>query len=359
MLMRYWGRKPIKLIDELFTNITGSLVVDPFGGAGTIILSALRHGNRAVYLDINPYAWLVAFVNTVEIDPEEFKEKGEEVLERLKPTKKRTLKNDYLYYPDGRPFWKKRNVDRVSQFFSSGNFRKLYSILKSIDEIEADPEVKIALYGAFCSSLFKASKMKRDNAGSWGVPSYWIPEKHNEVDAVEAFKSELARFYSYFKSHKGYRLNIDVKLLVGNALTYSYDKDAVLFTDPPFFDEVQYMELSFFYWAWLRESAFRDAVRRILGHSVTFRMSDEVVVNPNRGISYERYLEMLDKFLTRTKSIKRKYLLFHYDKEDLRQKVVMLVRERWGNVRVIDFDIENQRKIGPRGGKKYILIYRG
>lgn len=359
MLMRYWGRKPTKLIDDLFVDITDSVVVDPFGGAGTIVLSALRHGNRAVYLDINPYAWLVAFVNIVEIDPKEFREKGKEVLERLEPTKKRVLRDDYLYYPNGKPFWKKRNADRVSQFFSPNNFRKLYSILKSIDEVEASPEVKVAFYGAFCSSLFKASKMKRENAGSWGVPSYWIPEKHSEVDAIEAFKSELDRFLSYFKNHKGYRLNEDVKLLVGNALTYSYDRNAVLFTDPPFFDEVQYMELSFFYWAWLRESKFKEVVRKILGHNVNFRINSEIVVNPNRGISYDKYLEMLDRFLIKTKRMKRKFLLFHYDKDDLRQKVITLVRERWGNVRVIDFNIENQRKIGPRGGKRYILIYRG
>jgi hypothetical protein len=56
--------------------------------------------------------------------------------------------------------------------------------------------------------------MKRENAGSWGVPSYWIPERHKEVDALEAFSSDIKRFYSYLRRNKGYKLSEDVKLLI-------------------------------------------------------------------------------------------------------------------------------------------------
>jgi len=356
MLMRYWGRKPLKLIDEIMSNIEGT-VIDPFGGAGTIVLSALRHGNKGVYLDINPYAWLVAFVNIISVDAEEFMRRGEEVLENLTEVRKRTLRNDYLYYPNGKPFWKKRNAERVSQFFSPNNFSKLYSILKEIDNVRTSPEVKIALYGAFCSSLFKASKMKRENAGSWGVPSYWIPEKHKEEDAIEVFKSEVERFYSYFKRNKGYILHEDVELLIKNALSFKYNNDFILFTDPPFFDEVQYMELSFFYWVWLRESKFRDTVKEILGENIAFRMSDEIIVNPNKNMDYNNYLLLMKKFLNRTSEMGEKYLLFHYDNEELKKKFIELVKEEWGSIKIVNFNIENQRKIGPRGSKKYILMY--
>ncbi|MUM65779.1 DNA methyltransferase [Acidianus infernus] len=356
MLMRYWGRKPLKLIDELMNDVEGT-VVDPFGGSGTIILSALKHDNKGIYLDINPYAWLVAFVNIVKIDAEEFMSKGEEVLENLPEVRKRALRNDYLYYPNGKPFWKKRNVERVSQFFSPGNFRKLYSILKAIDNVKTSPEVKISLYGAFCSSLFKASKMNRKNAGSWGVPSYWIPERHDETDALEAFSSEVKRFYSYFKRNKGYELHQDVELMIKNALSFKYDKDLILFTDPPFFDEVQYMELSFFYWAWLRESKFRDVAKEILGEDISFKMHYEMIVNPKRGINYTEYLKLLENFIVKTRKMKKKYLLFHYDKDELKQRVIMLAKEKWSRIKIEDIEIINQRNIGHKGGKKYILIY--
>jgi len=356
MLMRYWGRKPLRLIDEIMSDIDGT-VIDPFGGAGTIVLSALRHGNKGIYLDINPYAWLVAFVNIISVDAEEFMRRGEEVLENLTEVRKRTLRNDYLYYPNGKPFWKKGSAERVSQFFSPNNFSKLYSILKGIDRVETSPEVKIALYGAFCSSLFKASKMKRENAGSWGVPSYWIPEKHKEEDAIEVFKSEVERFYSYFKRNKGYILHEDVELLIKNALSFKYNNDFILFTDPPFFDEVQYMELSFFYWVWLRESKFRDTVKEILGEDIAFRMNDEIIVNPNKNADYSNYILLMKKFLNITSEMREKYLIFHYDNDELKKKIVELVKEEWGSIKIVDFNIGNHRKIGPHGSNKYILMY--
>ncbi|QGA69060.1 DNA methyltransferase [Sulfolobus sp. E11-6] len=356
MLMRYWGRKPSKLINEVMSGISGT-VIDPFGGAGSIALVSLNLGNKAIYLDINPYAWLVAFVNIVSIDAKEFKEKSDEVLENLSFVRKRKLRNDYLYYANGKPFWKKRNAERISDFFSKNNFTKLYSILKTIDKIEASPEVKIALYAAFCDSLFKSSKMKRKGAGSWGVPSYWIPREHNEINAIEAFRTSITRFYSYFKTNKGYKLGEDVKLLFRNALTFQYDKDVILFTDPPFFDEVQYTELSFFYWAWLRESEFTDVVERFTGQRLYFNSRDEIIVNPNRGKGYETYLKKLEKFFSKTRRVRSKYLLFHYDNESLKQKVIILAKEKWKDISVNEFELGNQRNIGPKGSKKYILIY--
>jgi hypothetical protein len=74
-----------------------------------------------------------------------------------------------------------------------------------------------------------------------------IRERHKEVDALEAFCSEIKSFYSYFRRNKGYKLNKDVKLLIKNSLSFRYDKDLILFTDPPFFDEVQYRKLSFLF----------------------------------------------------------------------------------------------------------------
>ncbi len=52
-----------------------------------------------------------------------------------------------------------------------------------------------------------------------------------------------------------------------------------------------------------------------------------------------------------------KYLLLHYDNEELKKKFIKLVKEEWGSIKIVNFNIENQRKIGPRGSKKYILMY--
>ena len=63
------------------------------------------------------------------------------------------------------------------------------------------------------------------------------------------------------------------------------------------------------------------------------------------------------KFLNRTSEMREKYLLFHYDNEELKKKVIELVKEEWGSIKIVDFNIGNQRKIGPRGSEKYILMH--
>ncbi|MCG3110068.1 hypothetical protein L3N51_02365 [Metallosphaera sp. J1] len=344
--MRYWGRKPQTLVSELVADST-DLVIDPFGGSGAIVRTAADTGRRAVYLDINPYAWLVTFLNTQPINRDEFMDRGKLVLEMANEMKvrKRHLKNDFLYYRDGTPFFKKRNVDRVSQLFTLDNFRKLYALLKAIDEADASINTRIALYAAFCASLFPSSTMKRRGAGTWGVPSYWVPKEHENLDPFQIFENTLRRF------SRGFGGNGDVKLLLGNALTYSYPREATLITDPPFFDEVQYMELSFFYWAWLRESAFQ----RYLGKRVYYRFSSEFVYNPRRG-RLDLYFSRFEKFLVRTKRMKRKFLIFHEDDKRLRDEILSMVRAKWGELKVDTVTIDNQRQIGPRGGTEYLVI---
>jgi len=156
---------------------------------------------------------------------------------------------------------------------------------------------------------------------------------------------------------KGYKLDEDVKLLIKNSLSFRYDKDLILFTDLPFFDEVQYMELSFFYKAWLRESKFKNVVKEILGENVAFRMRYEIIVNLNKVNNYAT-LKLLDKFLLKTRKTKSKYLLFFpYDNDELKQKIISLAKVKRIRIKIEDIEIGTQRNIGTRGGKKYILVY--
>jgi len=92
-------------------------VIDPFGDGGTIVFSALRHDNKAIYLGINPYAWLVTFVNVVSIDLKEFEEKSKEVLENVYLASIFYLHNDYLYYPNGKFLGKEETLNGLQSFF--------------------------------------------------------------------------------------------------------------------------------------------------------------------------------------------------------------------------------------------------
>ncbi|MEW5937058.1 MAG: DNA methyltransferase, partial [Candidatus Thermoplasmatota archaeon] len=54
----YWGRKPIAGIKTYIEEHTkeGDVIFDPFCGAGTVVIEALKRNRRIVALDINPMA---------------------------------------------------------------------------------------------------------------------------------------------------------------------------------------------------------------------------------------------------------------------------------------------------------------
>jgi 16S rRNA G966 N2-methylase RsmD len=60
--IRYWGRKPIRLAKRFIKRFSneGEIVLDAFGGSGTFIKAALGLQRRAIYIDLNPFAELIA-----------------------------------------------------------------------------------------------------------------------------------------------------------------------------------------------------------------------------------------------------------------------------------------------------------
>jgi len=365
MLIRFWGRKPDYMI-KTFLDPSDSIVVDPFGGSGSIALAALERGKKVIYADINPYAWLVAHVHIAGADPEGFLSLALQVLSKAsknwKFSSSAKLPNDYLYYRRT-PFLKKRNFDRVSDFFPSENRMKLRAILESIDDIECNPKIKLALYLAFCAILFHSSYMKRCGAGSWGVPSYWAPERSCPEDTLEAFENAIKKFYTFFKTMKFYSVcythtcDADARILIHNALTIKYRSNWTLITDPPHADEVQYAELSYFYWVWLKTSKFPQLVKSLTGKSPRLYMSKEIIVNERRGKTLNSYLSDLEVFMRRTAIIRKKVLILHDEDKKVMEKLVEIAKRVWGSIKIEVVEIEGQRSIGPRGSKVYTVIY--
>jgi len=365
VLVRFWGRKPGDIV-KMFLDLSDLVIVDPFGGSGSFALVALGLGKRVVYSDINPYAWLVAHVTIAGADPEEFLSTALQVLDRASRTwiyaSSAKLPNDYLYY-NGKPFLKKRSFRRVSEFFSPENRMKLRAILRSIDVMEASPRTKLALYLAFCASLYPSSYMKRCGAGSWGVPSYWAPRDRCPEDALETFEKAIHRFYSFFKSSRFYSVcytetcNADARLLIRNALTLRYEDSWTLVTDPPHVDEVQYAELSYFYWVWLRNLRFPELVKKLTGKRPRLYMSKEIIVNEARDKDIDTYINEIALFMQRTRRLRKKVLVIHEEREKILKKLIELAQSIWGKIRVENIHITNHRSVGPRGSEEYTVIY--
>ena len=365
IIARYWGRKPKEIIQS-FISSDDYVIVDPFGGSGIITYTALKEGKKAIYSDINPYAWLVAHVLISGADYDEFIEAASRVLEivHTKPVLKVKLRNDRLYYPNGNPFMKRRNYDRICDFFPKENMRMLWSILKAIDAQEVSYRTLLALYLTFCNTLFSSSYMKRENAGSWSVPCYWIPSKNSPKNPLEVFKKNVERLAKFFKEEKfysvGYKLEdlnkCDAILLLNNALTLKYNSSWTIITDPPHLEETQYMELSFFYWVWLRESRFSETLKTLASKKPRFYMTKEIIVNLNRGMTIHKYLESIKEFIMKIRRVRKKVIIFH--EEDIRvlDIITNYAKSIWGDVKVDLISIPTQRKVGPRGNTLYIVL---
>jgi len=365
MLVRFWGRKPDYIV-KAFLDPSDTIVVDPFGGSGSIALASLERGKKAIYTDINPYAWLVAHVHIAGADPDEFLSSAFQVLDKAsknwKFSSSAKLPNDYLYYY-GTPFLKKESFDRVSEFFPPENRMKLRAILKSIDDVECSPKTKLALYLAFCSILFNSSYMKRNGAGSWGIPSYWVPERSHPKDALESFENAIKRFHTFFRTRKFYSVcynescEAEARVLLENALAIKYRSDWTLITDPPHTDEIQYAELSYFYLAWLKTSMFPKLVKSLTGRSPRIYMSREIIVNERRGKTLDKYLSDLELFMRKTAITRRKVLILHEEDKKIIDKLIEIARRTWRNIKMEEVEIKEQRNIGNRGSKIYMVIY--
>ena len=362
-LGRYWGKKSPELVRQ-FLGERDYVVVDPFGGAGTIVHEALRLGRRVIYSEINPYAWLIAYVAIAGAPRDEFLEVARNVLTTAMSiegrVRRRVLPRDWLRYRDGKWFLKRRNGYRISDFFPRENIRRLAALLRSIDQADASINTRMALYLAFSNAIHLASMMRRPGGGAWAVPSYWIGNVNEPLNAYEAFSRVIKRFGAALHEPVNvcHSMNCgDVVLLLEDALRLKYEAGWTLITDPPFGDNIQYMELSFFYWAWLRISELPRLMGRLLGKKrITYPFSKELIINRNRGFTREYYLNRLGIFLEKTSNMRRRILIFDGEDKSLIKDVRKLIGNYWGNYREYVVKVDENRRIGAGRGVTYLVF---
>lgn len=84
VIIRYWGRKDEELVSSYINEYSdlGDIILDPFGGAGSIIKSALFLGRRAIYNDLNPLAALITRVEFEGVNPNSALEALQEIFKR-------------------------------------------------------------------------------------------------------------------------------------------------------------------------------------------------------------------------------------------------------------------------------------
>jgi len=380
IMIRYWGRKDSNLAENYILSLSkdGDVLLDPFAGAGSVIAKGLELKRRGIYNDLNPVALIIAKANIKrkEIDVKLSKRhtdlymidyQGEKrdvayyVWEGNKIIKAKLhlgplidyqgedveveisypYPKDLLYYPDGKPFEKRRTVDKVDGLFTRRNLLILSEILSEL------PKDEKAL-AAFISILYQASKMSRLNAGPWGVPCYWIPYRRVERNPYLLFENALRRINKMGNGwiegdvDKVLKKEADATFLNADAKDLPIPDKSVdlIVTDPPFFDEVQYFELSYFYAAWLK---------------LRLDFENEIIVNRKREKDAKKYVKDLEKAFREIHRVLKRdryaVVMFHEESEEKVKEIRDMISSFFTIVRE-DETTMRQRIIGDRNSEK-------
>lgn len=195
---------------------------------------------------------------------------------------------------------------RFQDLFTEKNLYTNYLVLAKIKEFKKQKEVYEVLRFIFSDSLRETNIMTFTNAtwqggtpNSWAKHAYWLPAEFCEVNVSRALKKSFrsikksiefnaaanlgAKFASNFDQLMADK-NIYVKTgTVSNAGIPSDSIDAVI-TDPPYGSNVQYLELSHFWYLWNKD----------LYESSTLGYEREAVVNRKQNFKNSKNYQVYE-----------------------------------------------------------------
>lgn len=218
LMHKYWARKPHNVVAEYIKHYSkeGEIVLDPFVGSGVTTIEALKHGRKAIAIDLDPMATFITRMTVLPINLEDFKKQFTEIKKKLKTSidslyqttcskcNKKTIASAFIWkdnkptlvrytcscskgtqwkevdgsdlqkikeieeteipiwYPDNELIWNTRvNVHKGTKVSDLFTRRNLIALSKIYHEIEAseDESLRNILEFTFSSALPQASKL--------------------------------------------------------------------------------------------------------------------------------------------------------------------------------------------------------
>ncbi len=221
-------------------------VLDPMMGSGTVLAVARSRGHRAIGIDIDPLAVLIAKVWTTAINAEEINEKAMEVLERAKSIFAKLPTRDA--YP--------QNADTETQQFISYWFddyarRQLTSLATAIRRVH-DDATRDALWCAFSRLIIS----KQSGASLAMDLSHSRPHKSFDRAPAKPFNKFLTTVDHVVKNcvdkNSSYR-GPATCIREGDARTLPLSDASIdlVLTSPPYLNAIDYMRCSKFSLMWM------------------------------------------------------------------------------------------------------------
>lgn len=171
----------------------------------------------------------------------------------------------------------KKGILYFQDFFTKRNLYILLLLKHKIDSFKGyltNSQYNL-LRLAFSNTLKETNVMSFTNDGwqggkptTWSKHAYWIPNQFCETNIVDAFKGSIERVrksvayndsYSYVvkraRDFKDLILNSNIFLFNGSVVNSGITENSVdaIITDPPYGSNVQYLELSHFWYPWNKD----------------------------------------------------------------------------------------------------------
>ncbi len=250
----------ISLLQEL--NPQGKTLLDPFAGAGTVLVEGLRAGLNCWGNDLNPLAELIARARTARIE-EGMLTTIEGLIPQMAADSVRRASDPHLTGPDfaGRDFW-----------FQPEAVKHLSALRQVLVEyVEAFPEAADLLWATFSETVRLCSNTRRGEFKLYRMAQSKLSQWEPLIEETYArlalrYIHGLREYQEFFQHHDLTFLHEDTRKLIGIA---PGTIDFVV-TSPPYGDShttVAYGQFSRLSLEWLgwRPEVARGVDRRLLG----------------------------------------------------------------------------------------------
>jgi DNA modification methylase len=237
---------------------------------------------------------------------------------------------------------KEKGVLRFQDFFTKKNLNLNYLLLNRIKKYQNNKDIYSILRFVFSDSLRDTNIMTFTNGtwqngmpNSWAKHAYWLPAEFCEVNVLKAFEKSFNSIRKCIEFNAGQ----GIKAIRANGLDditkdsnlylhtgvlsdlklKSASVDAVI-TDPPYGSNVQYLELSHFWYIWNKDL-----------YSAPIDMSKEAVVNRKKTIknakSYKTYEDSLCAVFTESHRILKDggKIVMTFNNKDLKAWLALLI----------------------------------
>ncbi len=289
-------------LEALGDSKTPLRVLDPMAGSGTVLAVARAKGHRAIGVDLDPLAVLLAGVWTRTVDPEVVTEKAAEVLDRAKAAS-RSLSSGSAY-----PVGSDEDTRKFIRYWFDDYARGQLAALSGAISRVRDEATRDVLWCGFSRLIITKSA----GASLAMDLSHSRPHKEFTTAPVKPFNRFLAAVQTVVANCPQTGTAPVGPLAVvrhGDARKLSIDAGSIdlVLTSPPYLNAIDYMRCSKFSLVWMGYNV--DRLRGIRGESVGAEASSAEALETPWVQALIKQLGLKPKLSTRDTGLLARYVL--------------------------------------------------